>query len=119
MEGYKNYKREFIQLSSQNIILIHLFNDYENGLQNSLEDIEMKETNEAALKYDIETYERSAKQFFDQLEGHYCDKFLECLIAEATKRLLESDERLDFKFNRAQKALDNAQTLIPNDNSTK
>lgn len=115
---YKTYKRFPIQTSSQTIMLIHLFSDNGHALDNALEGQDMWEENEAAFSYDI--HENAAKQLFAQMEGHYCDSFLEELILEATRRLMESDARRkeisqkygDNSFeNRAKKALDKAANL--------
>lgn len=93
MKDFKDYKRFPIQLSTQNIMLIHLFSDAGNSLNNVFETIDMREENPAVWDYDMNINETAAKQFFDQLEGHYCDAFLKELILEATRRLNEHDIR--------------------------
>src|SRR3989304_278392 len=114
-KDFKNYKRFPIQLSHQNIILIHLFSD--SGLQYIFESHDMTEENQAAFEYSWKESEIAAQQFFSQLEGHYCDAFLEALIVEATKKLADSDNKSnelskklnkDHIQNRVKKALDKA-----------
>lgn len=119
--NYKNYKRFPIQLSSQDIILIHLFNDGNSGFENSFENISMTEESEAVNKFEREY--NPANQFFKQLEGHYSDIFLEDIIIEATRLLVEGDN-LSNKYNkrlndprtqiqnRAKEALDKAENVI-------
>lgn len=89
-KDFKNYKRFPIQLSHQNIMLIHLFSD--SGISYMFETHEMTEENQAAFEYSWKESEVAAKQFFAQLEGHYCDAFLEAMIVEAAKMLAKSDK---------------------------
>lgn len=123
LKDYKKYKRFPIQISSQNIILIHLFNDYHGGgMKNSLENVTMQEESEAVDSYNRE--ENPANQFFKQLEGHYSDHFLKNIIIEATRFLVESDEKrneMSIKMgrpedvtSRAKEALEKAEGVIKN-----
>ena len=52
----------------------------------------MTEENQAAFEYSWKESEVAAKQLFAQLEGHYCDAFLEAVIVEAAKMLAKSDK---------------------------
>jgi hypothetical protein len=90
MKDFKNYKRFPIQLSAQNIMLIHLFSD--RDITKIFESHDMTEENQAAFEYSWKESEMAAKQLFDQLEGHYCDAFLEAVIVEAAKMLAKSDK---------------------------
>ncbi|HWY13073.1 MAG TPA: hypothetical protein VN026_17180 [Bacteroidia bacterium] len=119
--SYKHYRRFPIQLGAQSIILIHHFKA-SGGFDQSFESHDFQEENQEAFEYGCKENEIATKQFFDQLEGHYCDAFLGALIIEATKKLNESDARrlsyskklgkeCDFD-NRAKKALDKAYELI-------
>ena len=105
MKDYKNYKRFPIQLSQQSIIMIHLFNDINTGsaIVNTMESIDMTEENQACAEYDV--HREAAKQFFSQLEGHYCDYFLAELIVEATRMLAKSDSK-SKEPNRVKKVID-------------
>lgn len=117
--SFKHYRRFPIQLSAQNIILIHHFNNIgAGGLGGAFEAHDFHEENAVAYEHCLKECKISAKQFFDQLEGHYSDRFLEAIIIEATNSLNNSDNRR-FEFSkklkkdeafdsRAKKALDKA-----------
>lgn len=92
MKDYKNYKRFPIELGPSNIILIHLFSNSDK-LRDAFENIDMWEENKAVFDYDVD--KNAAKQFFEQLEGHYCDNFLKEIILEASRLLKESDIKLN------------------------
>lgn len=131
ISDFKVYKRFPIQLAPQTIMLIHLFSDKGEALEHAFESMDMCEENDAAAQYSYKIHETAAKQFFDQLEGHYCDAFLEALIIETTRMLKDSDERrkeMGDKYesvmnkprcvtfeSRAQKALEKASKLISDD----
>jgi hypothetical protein len=117
---FKDYRRFPIQLGPQSIISISHFSN--RSMDDAFENHDMMEDNDAACKYGYEESEIAAKQFFDQLEGHYCDAFLESLIIEATLKLKRSDDRrlklankagdLSYAESRAEKALSNAAEAI-------
>lgn len=90
-DEYKDYSRHPIQLSAQNMILIHHFKDA-GGLEDMFEYNIMVEENEACMKDSYSMYQVAVEQFFHQLEGQYSDAFLEALIVEATKQLDDSDK---------------------------
>ena len=118
--SFKHYRRFPIQLSAQNIILIHHFDNVHGGLENIFEAHDFQEENVEASKFD-ET-KSAVKQFFDQLEGHYSDYFLQELIIEATRKLDKGDiERFEFSKklkkeepfeSRAKKTLDKASKIL-------
>lgn len=117
-EHYKDYSRHPIQMSSQNIIVIHHFKD-DGGLDQKFEYHDMTEENNAVFEDSYMMYKTSAEQFFNQLEGGYCDAFLEAIIIEATKKLINSDTRrksLNIPNcpyeSRAEKALERAKKEI-------
>lgn len=89
---YKDYRRFPVILSNQSIIVIHHFKD-DGGLEQTFEHVDMIEENQAAMERSYTEWDEAAKQFFDQLEGHYSDAFLQSLILEATKKLQRSDKR--------------------------
>ncbi len=90
-DEYKDYSRHPIQLSTQNMILIHHFKD-DGTFDNAFEYHDMMEDNQACARDSYNMYQVAAEQFFHQLEGQYSDAFLEALIIEATKKLDESDK---------------------------
>lgn len=120
MEDYKKYERFPIELSSNCMMLIHLFSDRESSLRNVFESQEMFEESKPYFDYSIKESRRAAEQLFKQLEGKYCAAFLEAVIIEATKLLTDGDNRnnaMSKKLNRperqsrAKEALDKAAEL--------
>lgn len=119
-DKFKDYRRFPIQLGPQSIISISHFSNH--SMEDTFENHDMMEDNDAACKYSYEESEIAAKQLFDQLEGHYCDAFLEALIVEATMKLKRSDDRrlklankagdVSYAENRAEKALTKAAEAI-------
>ena len=120
IKDYKKYKRFPIELGGSSIMLIHLFSS-NDSLKRAFESQDMFEQSEVVFEYECKSLELAAKQFFDQLEGHYSDAFLDSLITEATKRLNESDKHLyesskkwqkeEDKENRALRALEKAKNF--------
>lgn len=84
---FKHYRRFPIQLGHQSIIVIHHFSDKGEGMEPHFESHDFTEDNQAAFEYNWNESKIAAEQFFNQLEGHYCDLFLEALIVSATRRL--------------------------------
>ncbi len=120
IDDYKTYRRFPVELSHRTVMLIHLFNN-ENHFENAIDLENIDDKNNAISKYDRE--QSPANQFFKQLEGQFSDAFLEDIIIEATRLLVESDEagnriaklRNDTDgWNRAKEALDKAESLILN-----
>jgi hypothetical protein len=121
IENYKNYKRFPIQLSSQTIMLIHLFNNENNNMRNFFEMEDIEENSKVVQDY--ERNQNPANQFFKQLEGQYSDAFLEDIIIEATRLLTESDDSSNrlatlvgdtYVNNSAKEALIKAESIILN-----
>ena len=130
-EHFQDYRRHPIQLSSQSIIMIHHFSNEEKSLDRICETIDMTQSSVKAMEYDYKSANIAAEQFFNQMEGHCCDAFLEAMIIEAAKHLAKSDDRrreMSEKYektsmkpacvfeNRAQEALDKAAELIKEKN---
>ena len=89
IENFKEYHRHLIQLRPDVAMLIHLFerNDDDNWESVWLDD------NDKYYKEDFECIKESAKQLLLQLEGHYCDAFIEALRNECNKILENSNKR--------------------------
>jgi len=89
VENFKEYHRHLIQLRPDVAMLIHLFerNDDDNWESVWLDD------NDKYYIEDFECIKESAKQLLLQLEGHYCDAFIEALRDECNKILENSNKR--------------------------
>lgn len=74
-EFFKKYDRKFIQINRDTAILIHLF---EKDKNHSWEDLWLHDF-VGVYEKDFALYKESAKQFIDQLEGHWCLAFIEAL----------------------------------------
>ena len=92
MKPFKDYKRKFIQLRSDVLVLLHIF---EKDSYHSFEDISL-EDNEEVWEMDHALYKESAKQFIDQLEGHWCVAFLEALRDECIERIELDRKRVEL-----------------------
>lgn len=101
---FKKYDRKFIQLSRDIGMLIHLF---EKDKDHSWEDIWLHDFT-GIYEHDFFLYKEAAKQFLDQLEGHWSVAFLEALREECDKHIQEHYEKC--------KKLD--EHLKPEDNGT-
>ena len=80
---FKKYDRKFIQLSRDIGMLIHLF---EKDSDHTWEDVWLQDFT-GVYERDMLLYEEAAKQFIEQLEGHYCIAFLEALRNECDKHI--------------------------------
>lgn len=89
---FKKYKRKFIQLNRNIVLLLHIF---EKDVDQSWEDIDL-EDNEEVWKMDYNLYKESAKQLIDQLEGHWCVAFLEALRDECIERIELDRKRVEL-----------------------
>ena len=89
IKDFKKYHRHLIQLRPDVAMLIHLFerNDDDNWESIWLDD------NDKYYEEDFECIKESAKQLLLQLEGHYCDLFIESLRDECNKILEDSEKR--------------------------
>ena len=92
MKPFKDYKRKFIQLRSDVLVLLHIF---EKDSDHSFEDISL-EDHEKVWEMDHTLYKESAKQFIDQLEGHWCVAFLEALRDECIERIELDRKRVEL-----------------------
>jgi hypothetical protein len=92
MKPFKDYKRKFIQLRSDVLVLLHIF---EKDVDHSFEDMSL-EDHEEVWKMDRTLYKESAKQFIDQLEGHWCVAFLEALRDECIERIELDRKRVEL-----------------------
>lgn len=72
-------KRRPIILNSNTVALIQIFTKYDD-----IDDIW------SWVESNASDWEKSAKEFFEQLDGHYSRRFLKSLIKEAQKRLENS-----------------------------
>lgn len=89
MENFKQYHRTLIQLRPDIVMLIHLFH---RDMDDTFETITLN-ANDGYYEADYECIKESAKQLLHQLEGHYCDLFIETLRDECNKILEESEKR--------------------------
>lgn len=92
MKPFKDYKRKFIQLRRDVLILLHIF---EKDTDHSFEDMSLEDYEEV-WKMDYALYKESAKQFIDQLEGHWCVAFLEALRDECIERIELDRKRVEL-----------------------
>lgn len=82
MDKFKDYTRFPIITSSHAILVIHVFKRTEY-----LEDVIWMNDFEPKWQEDVEMYKRAAEQFINQLEGRYCDLFLQELIKVCQEKL--------------------------------
>lgn len=89
LENYKKYHRHLIQLRPEIAMLIHIFHRDDSDTWESI----WLDDNEKYSEEDYECIRESAKQLILQLEGHYCDAFIEALREECEKILEDSNKR--------------------------
>ena len=89
IEDFKKYHRHLIMLRPEIAMLIHLF---QRDSDDTWESIWLND-NEKYSEEDYECIRESAKQLMLQLEGHYCDAFIEALREECDKILEDSNNR--------------------------
>lgn len=101
LDEFKNYKREFIQISHRVAILMHIFekvdDDFEDIILNDHEEYSKQNLN-------INVYKNAADQFFKQFEGNECIYFVRCLRDKCNEMLKEYDEKTKtsaIKINRS------------------
>lgn len=91
LEDYKNYKRDFIQISPRTAILLHIFSKENDDIEDIiLLDNEAFADNARSLKI----YENAAEQFFKQFEGKACLYFFRCLRDKCNKLLEEHEQKV-------------------------
>lgn len=90
LDEFKNYKREFIQISSRIAILLHIFekegDDFEDIILLNNEGYK-KET------YNLKLYKDAADQFFKQFEGNDCIYFIKCLKDKCDEIIKKHEEK--------------------------
>lgn len=86
---FKKYDRKFIQLDINTAMLIHLF---EKDSDHSWEDIWLQDFT-GVYEKDHLLYKDAAKQFINQLEGHYSIAFLKALRDECDRYIEEHKEK--------------------------
>lgn len=89
ISDFKTYHRHMIQLRPNVLMLIHLF---KRDSDDEFESIWLDE-NEQHYIEDYECIKESARQLLLQLEGNYCDLFIETLRDECNKILEDSNKR--------------------------
>lgn len=89
IEDFKTYHRHMIQLRPDILMLIHLF---KRSSDDEFESIWLDD-NEQYYIEDYECLKESARQLLLQLEGNYCDVFIEALRDECDKILEDSNKR--------------------------
>ena len=89
IKDFKKYHRHLIMLRPEIAMLIHIF---KRDNDDSWESIWL-EDNEKYSEEDFECIAESARQLILQLEGHYCDTFIETLRDECNKILEDSNKR--------------------------
>lgn len=94
---FKKYDRKFVQLSRDICILLHIF---EKDSEHSFEDMWLHDLT-GVHETDFNILRDSAKQFLDQLEGHYCRAFLEALRDECDERIKQELNEINAKLLRS------------------
>ena len=89
VEDFNVYKRHLIQLRPETAILLHIF---ERDIDKNFETIRLDD-NEEYYSADFECIKDAAHQLLLQLEGHYCDAFIEALRNECNEILKNSEEK--------------------------
>lgn len=88
LDEFKNYKREFIQISPRTAILMHIF-EKEND---DFEDMILSDHEEYYKQNHLTIYKESAEQFIKQFEGNECLYFVKCL-RDKCNEMLEKDDK--------------------------
>lgn len=89
VENYKKYHRHLVQLRPDVAMMIHLFH---RDSDDTWESIWLDDNDEYYIE-DYDCIKESAHQLILQLEGHWCDLFIESLRDECNKILEESEKR--------------------------
>lgn len=88
VENFNEYKRHLIQLRPDTVVLLNMFyRDPEQNLETAWLD-----DNENYYAADAECIKDAAHQLLLQLEGHWCDAFIEALRDECNEILKHSKE---------------------------
>lgn len=93
IEKYDKYYRHLIQLRPDVAMLIHLFIRSSDDTWETI----WLDDNEKFAEAEYECIRESAKQLMLQLEGHYCDAFVEALRDECNK-ILDASNKMKEKL---------------------
>ena len=88
IEDFKKYHRHLILLRPDVAMLIHLFHRDDDD---TWESIWLRDNDKYAIE-DYDCLRESAHQLILQLEGHWCDLFIEALRDECSQILEESNK---------------------------
>lgn len=90
LNEFKNYKREFIQISPRKAMLLHIFSKEDDDF----EDLVMAD-HEEFYKWsnNLVLYKLAADQFFKQFEGNECIAFVTCLRDKCNEMINEHDKK--------------------------
>ena len=90
VKNFKDYTRHLIQLRNDIVMMIHLFKkEQRDNVEYHVYDFDNGEYDQ----YEYDLIKNSAHQLLLQLEGHYCDLFIECLRDECNEILKHSEEQ--------------------------
>jgi len=104
MNKDKKIRRAPIIMDKNTVALIHVFHKHDDFDDMWMHDIE---------KYILENYEQyeeAAKQFINQLDGHWCVLFMEHLTKHAFKTMTEEDPQA-FTKEAAEKLIKELQEI--------
>lgn len=90
MDDFKNYKREFIQVSSDTVMLLHIF---EKDTEHSIEDVSLAEDYDVYEEAMYNLRKEAAAQFIKQLEGNECIAFVKALKEECENYLEKNTQK--------------------------
>lgn len=99
---FKKYKRHLIQLRPDVVLLLHIF---QRNHDNNFESAWLDDNDEHYME-DFNCIKDSAKQLLLQLEGHYCDIFIEALRDECNDILAKSNAEKEKIINEINKDKD-------------
>lgn len=98
LDNFKEYKRHMIMLRPDMALLLHIF---KRDMEQNIEDAWLDD-NESYMINNYECIKDSAHQLMLQLEGHYCQMFLEELKKEVDAALEHENrviEEVKEKYN--------------------
>lgn len=99
---FKKYKRHLIQLRPDVVLLLHIF---KREYKDNFESIWLNDNDKYSIE-EINCIKDSAKQLLLQLEGHYCDMFIEALRDECNDILAKSNAEKEKIINEINKDKD-------------
>jgi hypothetical protein len=98
IEDFKEYHRHLIQLRPDVAMLIHIFHMDDDD---TWESIWLRDNNKYSIE-DFDCIKESAHQLILQLEGNWCDLFIEALRDECNQILEDSDRKKETSFQKKQ-----------------